>query len=137
VLLAPPGSPVATIARHPIVAAVGPEFITGSTRMKSGSVTKVVLEIVCSQAVACAAAASSSAPLSSLEVEARISELITLYSSVVTAAYASTALSSAFTATFSSTALSTAFTSATFTSSSLSASAISTAAVATATLASA
>jgi hypothetical protein len=69
---------------------VGPEVVTGSTRMKSGSVTKVVLEIVCSQAVACAAAASSSAPLSSLEVEARISELITLYSSVVAAAYAST-----------------------------------------------
>ena len=41
-----PGSPVATIARHPIVAAVGPEFITGSTRMKSGTAQKLVLNMI-------------------------------------------------------------------------------------------
>jgi N-acetylmuramic acid 6-phosphate etherase len=41
-----PGSPVATIARHPIVAAVGPEFVTGSTRMKSGTAQKLVLNMI-------------------------------------------------------------------------------------------
>ncbi len=41
-----PGSPVATIAKHPIVAAVGPEFVTGSTRMKSGTAQKLVLNMI-------------------------------------------------------------------------------------------
>ena len=41
-----PGSPVATIAVHPIVAAVGPEFVTGSTRMKSGTAQKLVLNMI-------------------------------------------------------------------------------------------
>lgn len=41
-----PGSPVATIARHPIVVVVGPEFVTGSTRMKSGTAQKLVLNMI-------------------------------------------------------------------------------------------
>lgn len=41
-----PGSPIATIAKHPVVAAVGPEFVTGSTRMKSGTAQKLVLNMV-------------------------------------------------------------------------------------------
>ncbi|MDX9749584.1 MAG: N-acetylmuramic acid 6-phosphate etherase [Flavobacteriales bacterium] len=41
-----PGSPVATIAQHPIVVAVGPEFVTGSTRMKSGTAQKLVLNMI-------------------------------------------------------------------------------------------
>lgn len=41
-----PGSPVAGIATHPIVVAVGPEFVTGSTRMKSGTAQKLVLNMI-------------------------------------------------------------------------------------------
>jgi N-acetylmuramic acid 6-phosphate etherase len=41
-----PGSPVATVARHPMVVVVGPEFITGSTRMKSGTAQKLVLNMI-------------------------------------------------------------------------------------------
>ncbi len=41
-----PGSPVAALARHPIVVAVGPEFVTGSTRMKSGTAQKLVLNMI-------------------------------------------------------------------------------------------
>ncbi len=41
-----PGSPVASIAAHPIVVAVGPEFVTGSTRMKSGTAQKLVLNMI-------------------------------------------------------------------------------------------
>lgn len=41
-----PGSPVSTIAKHPIVAVVGPEFVTGSTRMKSGTAQKLVLNMI-------------------------------------------------------------------------------------------
>jgi N-acetylmuramic acid 6-phosphate etherase len=41
-----PGSPVATIAKHPIAVAVGPEFVTGSTRMKSGTAQKLVLNMI-------------------------------------------------------------------------------------------
>lgn len=41
-----PGSPVATIAKHPVVVAVGPEFVTGSTRMKSGTAQKLVLNMI-------------------------------------------------------------------------------------------
>lgn len=43
-----PGSPVATAAKHPIVVAVGPEFVTGSTRMKSGTAQKLVLNMISS-----------------------------------------------------------------------------------------
>ncbi|MBK8498523.1 MAG: N-acetylmuramic acid 6-phosphate etherase [Flavobacteriales bacterium] len=41
-----PGSPVANIAKHPIVAVVGPEYVTGSTRMKSGTAQKLVLNMI-------------------------------------------------------------------------------------------
>lgn len=41
-----PGSPVATVARFPVVVVVGPEFVTGSTRMKSGTAQKLVLNMI-------------------------------------------------------------------------------------------
>jgi N-acetylmuramic acid 6-phosphate etherase len=41
-----PGSPVAEIARFPVVAIVGPEFVTGSTRMKSGTAQKLILNMI-------------------------------------------------------------------------------------------
>jgi N-acetylmuramic acid 6-phosphate etherase len=41
-----PGSAVATTAAHPIVAVVGPEFVTGSTRMKSGTAQKLILNMI-------------------------------------------------------------------------------------------
>lgn len=41
-----PGSPVAAHADHPVEVIVGPEFITGSTRMKSGTAQKMVLNII-------------------------------------------------------------------------------------------
>jgi N-acetylmuramic acid 6-phosphate etherase len=41
-----PGSPVSTIAKHPIVAVVGPEYVTGSTRMKSGTAQKLALNMI-------------------------------------------------------------------------------------------
>src|ERR1035438_11364 len=43
-----PGSPVAKTAKHPIVVVVGPEFVTGSTRMKSGTAQKLVLNMISS-----------------------------------------------------------------------------------------
>lgn len=41
-----PGSPVAAQADYPVEVIVGPEFVTGSTRMKSGTAQKMVLNIV-------------------------------------------------------------------------------------------
>lgn len=41
-----PGSPVALTAKHPIVIVVGPEFVTGSTRMKSGTAQKLALNMI-------------------------------------------------------------------------------------------
>lgn len=41
-----PGSPLVTAAEHPIVVVVGPEFVTGSTRMKSGTAQKLVLNMI-------------------------------------------------------------------------------------------
>jgi N-acetylmuramic acid 6-phosphate etherase len=41
-----PGSPVAQTAQHPIVIVVGPEFVTGSTRMKSGTAQKLALNMI-------------------------------------------------------------------------------------------
>ena len=41
-----PGSPLATNADIPIVINVGPEFVTGSTRMKSGTSQKLVLNMI-------------------------------------------------------------------------------------------
>jgi N-acetylmuramic acid 6-phosphate etherase len=40
------GSPVAQAAKHPIEVVVGPEFVTGSTRMKSGTAQKLVLNMI-------------------------------------------------------------------------------------------
>ncbi|HET6992889.1 MAG TPA: N-acetylmuramic acid 6-phosphate etherase [Bacteroidia bacterium] len=41
-----PDSPVSQLAKFPIVANVGPEFITGSTRMKSGTAQKLILNMI-------------------------------------------------------------------------------------------
>jgi N-acetylmuramic acid 6-phosphate etherase len=41
-----PESPVTKACEHPIVAVVGPEFVTGSTRMKSGTAQKLVLNMI-------------------------------------------------------------------------------------------
>lgn len=40
------GSAVAAEAEIPIVAVVGPEFVTGSTRMKAGTATKLILNMI-------------------------------------------------------------------------------------------
>ena len=40
------GSPVATEAKYPIEVVVGPEYVTGSTRMKSGTAQKLVLNML-------------------------------------------------------------------------------------------
>jgi len=39
-------SPLANTAKHPIVAVVGPEFVTGSTRMKAGTAQKLILNML-------------------------------------------------------------------------------------------
>lgn len=39
-------SPLANTASHPIVAVVGPEFVTGSTRMKAGTAQKLILNMI-------------------------------------------------------------------------------------------
>jgi len=41
-----PGSPVAQVAQFPVEIIVGPEFVTGSTRMKSGTAQKLVLNMI-------------------------------------------------------------------------------------------
>lgn len=41
-----PGSPVEKNAQHPMTAVVGPEFVTGSTRMKSGTAQKLILNMI-------------------------------------------------------------------------------------------
>lgn len=40
------GSHVAKVAKYPIEVVVGPEFVTGSTRMKSGTAQKLVLNMI-------------------------------------------------------------------------------------------
>jgi N-acetylmuramic acid 6-phosphate etherase len=40
------GSPIAMIARFPVVVVVGPEFVTGSSRMKAGTAQKLVLNMI-------------------------------------------------------------------------------------------
>jgi len=39
-------SPVANVAKYPVEVVVGPEFVTGSTRMKSGTAQKLVLNMI-------------------------------------------------------------------------------------------
>ena len=41
-----PASPVAKAAEYPIEVVAGPEFVTGSTRMKSGTAQKMVLNMI-------------------------------------------------------------------------------------------
>ena len=41
-----PGSPVSDAADYPVEVVVGPEFVTGSTRMKSGTAQKLVLNMI-------------------------------------------------------------------------------------------
>ena len=41
-----PGSPLARVADYPVEIEVGPEFVTGSTRMKSGTSQKLVLNMI-------------------------------------------------------------------------------------------
>lgn len=41
-----PNSSLAEIAQHPITPIVGPEFVTGSTRMKAGTAQKLVLNMI-------------------------------------------------------------------------------------------
>ena len=41
-----PGAPILEYADFPIVTVVGPEFVTGSTRMKSGTAQKLVLNMI-------------------------------------------------------------------------------------------
>jgi len=40
------GSPLAEIAKFPIEAVVGAEFVTGSTRMKAGTAQKLILNMI-------------------------------------------------------------------------------------------
>lgn len=41
-----PGSPLAETPKHGIVAVVGPEFVTGSSRMKAGTAQKLILNMI-------------------------------------------------------------------------------------------
>lgn len=41
-----PGAPVTKVSDHPIEAPVGPEFVTGSTRMKAGTAQKLILNMI-------------------------------------------------------------------------------------------
>lgn len=41
-----PASPLAQTVQYPVVVEVGPEFVTGSTRMKSGTAQKLVLNMI-------------------------------------------------------------------------------------------
>jgi N-acetylmuramic acid 6-phosphate etherase len=40
------GSPIAKVSQFPVEVVVGPEFVTGSTRMKSGTAQKLVLNMI-------------------------------------------------------------------------------------------
>lgn len=46
-----PGSPVSAVAEFPVEVVVGPEFVTGSTRMKSGTAQKLVLNMISTSAM--------------------------------------------------------------------------------------
>ena len=45
------GSPLAETATYPIVVTVGPEFVTGSSRMKAGTAQKMVLNMISTTAM--------------------------------------------------------------------------------------
>lgn len=40
------GSPLALVAKYPIICIVGPEFVTGSSRMKAGTAQKLILNMI-------------------------------------------------------------------------------------------
>lgn len=40
------GSPLGQVAKHPIEVIVGPEFVTGSSRMKAGTAQKLILNMI-------------------------------------------------------------------------------------------
>ncbi|PWT71132.1 MAG: N-acetylmuramic acid 6-phosphate etherase [Bacteroidetes bacterium] len=46
-----PGSPLAAVSDYPVEVIVGPEFVTGSTRMKSGTAQKLVLNMISTTAM--------------------------------------------------------------------------------------
>lgn len=46
-----PGSPATLACAYPLVAVVGPEFVTGSTRMKSGTAQKLLLNMISTSAM--------------------------------------------------------------------------------------
>ncbi|HEV2833582.1 MAG TPA: N-acetylmuramic acid 6-phosphate etherase, partial [Hanamia sp.] len=46
-----PDSPVSAVADFPVEVIVGPEFVTGSTRMKSGTAQKMVLNMISTTAM--------------------------------------------------------------------------------------
>ncbi len=41
-----PGSPLHRVAEYPVVVVVGPEYVTGSSRMKAGTAQKMVLNMI-------------------------------------------------------------------------------------------
>jgi N-acetylmuramic acid 6-phosphate etherase len=45
------GSPLSKIAKHPIEVIVGPEFVTGSSRMKAGTAQKLILNMISTSAM--------------------------------------------------------------------------------------
>jgi N-acetylmuramic acid 6-phosphate etherase len=45
------GSPLHTTAKYPVVVVVGPEFVTGSSRMKAGTAQKLVLNMISTAAM--------------------------------------------------------------------------------------
>ena len=45
------GSPLAKAAQYPIVVIVGPEFVTGSSRMKAGTAQKLILNMISTTAM--------------------------------------------------------------------------------------
>lgn len=45
------GSPLALVAQYPVVVVVGPEFVTGSSRMKAGTAQKLVLNMLSTTAM--------------------------------------------------------------------------------------
>ncbi len=45
------GSPLALTAQYPVVVVVGPEFVTGSSRMKAGTAQKLVLNMISTTAM--------------------------------------------------------------------------------------
>ncbi|MBN9349187.1 MAG: N-acetylmuramic acid 6-phosphate etherase [Chitinophagaceae bacterium] len=46
-----PDSPISNVADYPVEIIVGPEFVTGSTRMKSGTAQKMVLNMISTTAM--------------------------------------------------------------------------------------